>query len=100
MTDDDLDLFSYGERVLVRIVEKEKAPGLIIVPDEKKEFQIGRVVSIGDTLQFDGEAYSAWLKIGDYVYSRRYAGLLIEYDGVEYVSLDHKEILAYSEEMK
>ncbi len=83
---------SYGERILVRIVEvpKEKK-GLLIMPEDKKDFQIAQVV---DTLADD------YLFIGDYVYTRKYSGLLIEYDGVEYVSLDRKEILAYSKELK
>jgi len=91
---------SYGERILVRIVEKEAKKGPLILHDEKKDFQIGQVVSIGEGLQYDGEGFFNSMQIDDYVYTRRYAGLLIEYDGIEYVSLDTKEILAYSEELK
>lgn len=83
-------IHGYGDRVLVRIVEIEKKKSLLIVPDEKKEFQIGIVIG------GDGEN----LIDGDYVWTRKYAGLLVEYDGIEYVSLDQKEILAYSKELK
>lgn len=91
---------AYGERILVRIVELEKKKGVLIIPDEKKDYQIGQVVSLGAALAFEGIPTDAPVFIGDYVYTRKYAGLLIEYDGIEYVSLDTKEILAYSKELK
>lgn len=92
---------AYGERILVRIVEKEKAKtGVLILKDEKKDFQIGQVVSIGSDIIFYDDLEETPVHVEDYVYTRKYAGLLIEYDGVEYVSLDTKEILAFSKELK
>jgi len=91
---------AFGERVLVRIVELEKKKGILIVPEEKKEFQIGCIASIGAGLVFEGIPHDSPIFVGDYVYTRKYAGLLIEYDGVEYVSLDTKEILAFAKEMR
>ena len=91
---------AFGDRILVRIVELEKKKGTLIMPDEKKEFQIGQIVSIGAGLTFEGIPQDSPIFVDDFVYTRKYAGLLIEYDGVEYVSLDHKEILAYAKEMK
>lgn len=90
---------SCNDRVLVRIVEKEEKPSLIIVPDKKKEFQIGQIVAIGNDVFSNGDVTRS-LRNGDYVYTRKYAGLLLEYDDVEYVSLEIKEILAFSEELK
>lgn len=92
---------SYGERILVRIVEmpREKK-SLLIMPDEKKDFQIGKVESIGFDMPVFESNEGGYLNVGDYVYTRKYAGLLIEYDGIEYVSLDKKEILAFNEELK
>jgi co-chaperonin GroES (HSP10) len=81
-----------GNRVLVKLVEFEKKKGLLIVPDEKKEYQIGQVLSYGaDTCENGGE-----ISIGGYVFTRKYAGLLVEYAGQELVSLDFSEILAFS----
>lgn len=91
---------AYGERILVRIVELEKKKSLLIVPDEKKEFQVGQIVSMGADLPLFEANESGFMITGHYVWTRKYAGLLIEYDGIEYVSLDQKEILAYSEELK
>lgn len=87
------------ERILVRIVEIKKEQGLLIMPEDKKDYQIGHVVSIGRDLE-DGQFYDgSEIQEGDYVYTRKYAGLLVEYKGEEYVSLDIKEILAVSEEL-
>lgn len=92
---------AYGERILVRIVEKEKEKsGILILKEDKKDFQIGQIVSIGfDVAEFESNEGGTTC-VDDYVYTRKYAGLLIEYDGVEYVSLDTKEILAFSKELK
>ena len=87
---------SVKERILVRIVEIKKEKGILIMPDDKKDFQIGNVISIGRDL-IEGDLND--IEVGDYVYTRKYAGLLIEYKGEEYVSLDIKEILAVSEEL-
>ena len=90
---------AYGDRILVRIVEIEKKKGVLIMPDEKKDFQVGKIVSIGAGLFFEGIPNDSPVFVDDYVYTRKYAGLLIEYAGVEYVSLDTKEILAFSKEL-
>jgi co-chaperonin GroES (HSP10) len=91
---------SYGDRILVRIVEKPQPKGLLLLTREEKEFQIGRVESIGADLPIFESNEGGTLEVGDYVYTRKFAGLLLEYDGVEYVSLDAKEILAFSKELK
>lgn len=89
---------SIRDRILVRIIEIEKPKGLLIMPSEKKEFQIGHVMAVGGDI--DGwEGMGQEIHIGDYVYTRKFAGLLIEYKGEEYVSLDIKEILAVSSEL-
>ena len=84
---------SIKDRILVRIVEIKKEKTLLIMPDEKKDFQIGHVVDVGVGITFEDVA------IGEYVYTRKYAGLLIEYKGEEFVSRQIKEILAVSEEL-
>lgn len=88
-----------GERILVRIVEKEKPKGILIMPNEKEEYQVGLVLSIGEDVWLYPEK-SQPVKIGDYVWSRKYAGLLVEFDGEQLISLEWKEILAACEEYK
>lgn len=90
---------AFGERILVRIVDIEKKKSLVIVPDEKKEYQIGQIVSIGGDLPISESNEGGFMEVGSYVWTRKYAGLLLEYDNVEYVSLDSKEILAFSSEL-
>lgn len=91
---------AFGDRILVRIIEKEKKKSIVIVPEERKEYQIGQVVAVGPESEWEKGDGDFVLLIGYYVYTRKYAGLLIEYDGIEYVSLESKEILAFSEELK
>jgi chaperonin GroES len=95
---EELMIRAIKDRILVKIVEVP-APekGILIMPKEKKEYQIGQVVNFG----YDIEDYcgSPEINEGDFVYTRKYAGLLIEYKGEEYISLDIKEILAVSSEL-
>jgi len=91
---------SFAGRILVRIVETEKKKSLVIIPDEKKEYQIGQIVSIGGDLPIIESQDGGFMKPGSYVWARKYSGLLMEYDGIEYVSLESKEILAFSSVLK
>lgn len=75
-------------RVLVKLVEVEEKKSALIIPSKEKEYQIGIVVS-SDI--YEDEVY---------VWSRKYAGLILEHDGVDYVSLHKDEILAWSDELK
>ena len=79
---------SATDRILVRLVEVPEKKSALIIPSKEKHHQIGRVVS------------SDIYEVGIYVWSRRYAGLLIEYDGMDYVSLSKDEILGWSAELK
>lgn len=88
---------AFRERVLVKIVSIEKKKGILIVPDEQKDFQIGEVMAVGKQVVKD---YKDEIKVGDYVYTRKFAGLLLEYDSEEYVSLKLDEILAVSGVLK
>ena len=93
-------IIAYGDSVLVRIVEKEVKTGILLMPKEKKEFQIGCVVSIGADLPIAESNEGGGLEVGSYVYTRQYAGLPLEYDGVEYIALQANDILAFSKECK
>lgn len=79
---------SATDRILVRLVEVPVPKSNLIIPTKDKQYQIGRVVS--------SDAYET----GIYVWSRRYAGLILEYDEMEYVSLSKEEILGWSNELK
>lgn len=81
-----------NDRILVRIVEVEKKSGNVLLISDKKEFQIGHVISVGYEITDIEE--------GNFVYSRKFAGLLVSYDNVDYVSLRDDEIIAVSKELK
>jgi len=80
-------------RVLAKLVEiKQEKKGILIVPDKEKDYQVAQIHS--------SECDTELFQEGYYVYTRKYAGLLVEIAGEEYVSFKMDEILAVSEELK
>jgi chaperonin GroES len=85
-----------NDRVLVlRIEEKEKTEGGIIIPDTAKEKpQEGKVVAVGPgKLSDKGERIPLDLKENDRVFFEKYAGSNIKIDGVEYLILREDDML-------
>lgn len=78
---------SIKSRVLTRIVEKENKVGGIILAKERKEFQIGEVVHCGESVTKE-------IKIGDLVFAHASSGLVLDCDGIPYVSFREEELLA------
>ena len=78
---------AFGKRLLVRIVEKEKKVGSLIFISDNKEFLIGKVYSVGPMCGPDCSGF-------DYAFFHKNSGLLVESDGVEYISIREDEILA------
>ena len=84
-----MEIRAYGERILaLPVALPEKKTGILITPTERKEYQVSQVVDAED------------LSTGMYIFTRKFAGLPIEYDGKEFISFDAQEILAYSKELK
>ena len=76
-----------GKRLIVQLVEVERK-SMILQVDERKQWQTGRVMSVGDDVPiFEGH----------FVWFRSHSGLIVGYDGQEYISLDISEILGVSE---
>ncbi len=81
---------SAKDRLLVKLIEvKKEQKGFLIVPEAKKDFQIAEVITC--------DLESTGIRPGEYVYTRKYAGLLLEFEGQEYLSLKVEEILAISD---
>jgi chaperonin GroES len=84
------------DRVLVvRIEEKEKTAGGIIIPDTAKEKpQKGEVIAIGPgKCDEKGKPIPLEVKKGDHVLFSKYAGNEIKVDGVEHLIMSEDDIL-------
>ncbi len=84
------------DRVLVvRIEEKEKTAGGIIIPDTAKEKpQKGEVIAIGPgKCDEKGKRIPLEVKKGDRVLFSKYAGNEIKVDGVEHLIMSEDDIL-------
>lgn len=77
-----------GERVLVKLVEREEKTALgIVLPDTAKEKpQTAEVIAVGDSDE-------AQVKKGDQIIFAKYSGTEIKLDGEEYLILEEDDIL-------
>ena len=87
-----------GDRVVIRaLVKEEKTKSGIFLPDTatKEKPQDGEVVAVGNgRLLEDGTRSKMEVAVGDKVIFAKYAGTEVKYDGVDYLLLSEKDILA------
>ncbi len=86
-----------NDRVLVlRVEQKQKTAGGIIIPDTAKEKpQEGKVVATGPGKMGDnGKRTPLDVKEGDRILFSKYAGSEIKIDGVEHIFMRESDILA------
>lgn len=92
-----LNLKPLADRVIVKKLEAEdKTPGGIVLPDTAKEKpQQGEVLAVGAG-KYDekGNRQPMELKVGDKVLFAKYSGTEVKIDGVEYLILSERDILA------
>lgn len=92
-----LNLKPLADRVIVKKLEaEEKTSGGIVLPETAKEKpQQGEVLAVG-TGKFDekGNRQPMELKVGDKVLFAKYSGTEVKIDGVEYLILAERDILA------
>ncbi len=76
--------------ILIQICEEAtKKKGSLILPEEKKPYEIGVVVAVGSDVK--------QLGVGDKIYCRRYAGFPILYEEKEYIALKMEDVIAISD---
>ncbi len=95
-----MELRPLNDRVLVvRIKEKEKTSGGIIIPDTAKEKpQEGKVMAVGPgKWDENGKRIPLEVKKGDRVLFGKYAGNEIKLDGVEHLIMREDDILGIIE---
>ena len=85
------------DKVVVQKLEpEEKTSGGILLPDSTKEKpQEGKVIAVGPgAIDDKGQRKPIDVKEGDLVLYAKYSGTEIKIDGVEYLILSDKDILA------
>lgn len=85
------------DRIVVKQVEAEQvtASGLVIPDTAKEKPQEGEVVAVGPgRIDDNGNRVPLDVAIGDVVLYSRYGGTEVKYDGVEYLVLSARDILA------
>ncbi len=89
-----------ADKVVVKILDsEEKTKGGIFLPDTAKEKpQQAKVIAVGPgkTLD-DGKKSPLDVKEGDVVLFAKYSGTEVKIDGVEYLVISEKDILAVVE---
>lgn len=92
-----LNLKPLADRVVVRKLEaEEKTAGGIVLPDTAKEKpQQGEVLAVGPgRLDDKGVRQPNEVKVGDKVLFAKYSGTEVKIEGVEYLILSERDILA------
>ena len=93
-----MNLQPLGDRVVVKPLSEEesKTPSGINIPDTAKEKpQEGEVVAVGPGEPNDnGEKIKPDVEKGDKVVYSKYGGTEIKVDGIEYLILSSRDILA------
>lgn len=82
--------------VVKKLDSEEKTAGGIVLPDSAKEKpQQGEVLAVGPGKLDDKSARQAMeVKVGDKVLFAKYSGTEVKIDGVEYLILSERDILA------
>ena len=92
-----LTLKPLADRVVVRKLEaEEKTAGGIVLPDTAKEKpQQGEILAAGPgKLDEKGTRQPLEVKVGDKVLFAKYSGTEVKIDGIEYLILAERDILA------
>lgn len=92
-----LNLKPLADRVVIKKLEaEEKTAGGIVLPDTAKEKpQQGEVLAVGaGKLDDNGTRHPMEVKAGDKVLFAKYSGTEVKIDGVEYLILSERDILA------
>ncbi len=78
-----------GARILVQPLEQQSrtASGIILPETSKEKPQTGLVIAVGDDEDIK-------VKVDDKVLFAKYTGAEVKFDGVDYLLMDHSDILA------
>jgi chaperonin GroES len=87
-----------GDRVVVKADDETdvRTPSGLVIPDTAKEKpQMGEVVAVGPgALDEDGDRMPMDVSVGDKVLYSKFAGTEVKFEGVEYLVLSSRDLLA------
>ncbi|MBP2641884.1 MAG: co-chaperone GroES [Negativicutes bacterium] len=89
-----------GDRVVIKVLEREeKTKSGIVLPDTAKEKpQEGKIIAVGTGKVLEnGQRVPMDVKVGDKVIFSKYAGTEVKIDGVEYLIVSDRDVLAVVE---
>lgn len=89
-----------GDRVILEVEKEEEKTvgGIVLAGNAKEKPQTAKVVAVGTGRILDnGEKVAMTVKAGDIVVFDKYAGSEVEYDGVKYLVMHEKDLLAIVE---
>jgi chaperonin GroES len=86
-----------GDRIVVQPKEEDEArtaSGLVIPDTAKEKPQLGEVLAVGPGEYKDGERIPVDVNVGDLVFYSKYGGTEVKHDGVDYLILSSRDVLA------
>ena len=86
-----------GDRVVIRVLEQEEktASGIFLTDTAKEKPSQGEVVAVGSgKLQDNGTRTPLEVSVGDKIIFSKYAGTEVKYEGVDYLIVSERDILA------
>ena len=92
-----MNLKPLGDRIVVKPedeAESRTASGLVIPDTAKEKPQLGKVLAVGPGEYKDGERIPLDVGVGDTVFYSKYGGTEVKVEGVDYLILSARDVLA------
>ena len=92
-----MNLKPLGDRIVVQPEEEAEsrtASGLVIPDTAKEKPQLGKVLAVGPGEFKDGERVPLDVGVGDTVFYSKYGGTEVKIEGVDYLILSARDVLA------
>ena len=89
-----------SDRVVLKNLEAEETTkgGIILTSAAKEKPEIAEVIAVGEGLKNeDGKVIPMSVKVGDKVVIAKYTGTNVKLDGVDYIIVSERDILAIVE---
>ena len=92
-----MNLKPLGDRIVVQPEEEAEsrtASGLVIPDTAKEKPQLGKVLAVGPGEFKDGERVPLDVGVGDTVFYSKYGGTEVKVEGIDYLILSARDVLA------
>jgi chaperonin GroES len=93
-----MNLKPLGDRVVVKPLDddEQRTPSGLVIPDTAKEKpQTGEIVAVGPGgRDDDGDRIPLDVSVGDVVLYSKYGGTEVKHEGVEYLVVSERDLLA------